>query len=153
MSTVMRLKASLGYSADQLTSLERSLVVDNLVNSGQWVASANATLCQGASARNHPASIFVTAMDTNPLAADPALIIAQRGDDFANGLKAVNPSDRWSGASVYGRWSSSNRCYGSRVLRVTNLLARTRQVWPEPMFILSIQSAPRKQFGRSAIRR
>jgi len=31
-------------------------------------------------------SIFVTAMDTNPLAADPAVIIAQRSEDFANGL-------------------------------------------------------------------
>lgn len=36
-----------------------------------------------------PASIFVTAMDTNPLSADPAVIIAQRSEDFINGLTVL----------------------------------------------------------------
>lgn len=77
------------YSADQLTSLERSLVVDNLVNSGQWVALRTRPYAKVPAPETSPSSIFVTAMDTNPLAADPALIIAQRGDDFANGLKVL----------------------------------------------------------------
>jgi len=77
------------YSADQLTSLERSLVVDNLVNSGQWVALRTRPYAKVPAPETSPPSIFVTAMDTNPLAADPALIIAQRGDDFANGLKVL----------------------------------------------------------------
>src|SRR5690606_38743750 len=34
-------------------------------------------------------SIFVTAIDTQPLAADPALVIAEHPDDFANGLKVL----------------------------------------------------------------
>jgi len=77
------------YSADQLASLERSLVVDNLVNSGQWVALRTRPYAKVPAPETSPSSIFVTAMDTNPLAADPALIIAQRGDDFANGLKVL----------------------------------------------------------------
>src|SRR5690606_23037992 len=37
-----------------------------------------------------PHSIFVTAIDTNPLAADPAVIMAGREDDFAVGLLALS---------------------------------------------------------------
>merc|ERR1711976_896911 len=41
---------------------------------------------------------FVKAIDTNPLAADPAVVIAERQDDFANGLKALKVL---SGGKVY----------------------------------------------------
>jgi hypothetical protein len=36
-----------------------------------------------------PRSIFVTAIDTRPLAADPAVIIKERSDDFTNGLAII----------------------------------------------------------------
>ncbi|MEL6531933.1 MAG: Na(+)-translocating NADH-quinone reductase subunit A [Pseudomonadota bacterium] len=36
-----------------------------------------------------PEAIFVTAMDTEPLSGDPAVIIAERSDAFARGLEAV----------------------------------------------------------------
>ncbi|EAS45970.1 Na(+)-translocating NADH-quinone reductase subunit A [marine gamma proteobacterium HTCC2207] len=77
------------YSAEQLASLDRSLVVENLVNSGQWVSLRTRPFARVPAPESSPSSIFVTAMDTNPLAADPALIIAQRSDDFANGLTVL----------------------------------------------------------------
>jgi Na+-transporting NADH:ubiquinone oxidoreductase subunit A len=41
-----------------------------------------------------PASIFVTAMDTNPLAADPALVIAEYKEDFLRGVKILSKLTR-----------------------------------------------------------
>ena len=77
------------YKATQLETLDRAAVVDNLVNSGQWVALRTRPYSKVPAIDSTPASIFVTAMDTNPLAADPAVIIAQRSQDFANGLKVL----------------------------------------------------------------
>ena len=77
------------YQPDQLATLERSAVVENLVNSGQWVALRTRPYAKVPAPEVTPASIFVTAMDTNPLAADPEVVIAQRSEDFANGLKLL----------------------------------------------------------------
>lgn len=77
------------YKAAQLEALDRAAVVDNLVKSGQWVALRTRPFSKVPAIDSTPASIFVTAMDTNPLAADPAVIIAQRSEDFANGLKVL----------------------------------------------------------------
>jgi Na+-transporting NADH:ubiquinone oxidoreductase subunit A len=78
------------YSATELVNLDRSAVVENLVSSGLWTALRTRPYSKvPAPASNAPSSIFVTAMDTNPLAADPVLVIAEREEDFANGLKIL----------------------------------------------------------------
>jgi Na+-transporting NADH:ubiquinone oxidoreductase subunit A len=78
------------YNAADLASVDREAVVDNLVASGLWVSLRTRPYSKVPSPTSEaPSSIFVTAMDTNPLAADPALIIAEREEDFANGLKVL----------------------------------------------------------------
>ena len=77
------------YKADKLATLDRAAVVNNLVNSGQWVALRTRPYSKVPAIDSTPASIFVTAMDTNPLSADPAVIIAQRSEDFINGLTVL----------------------------------------------------------------
>ena len=77
------------YDTDQLASLSRQQVVDNLVDSGQWVSFKTRPYSKIPAIDSAPASIFVNAMDTNPLAADPQVIIAERQQDFANGLKVI----------------------------------------------------------------
>jgi len=78
------------YSATELASLDRVAVVENLVNSGLWTALRTRPYSKvPAPSSDAPSSIFVTAMDTNPLVADPALVIAEREEDFANGLKVL----------------------------------------------------------------
>ena len=77
------------YDADKLDSLSRQQVVDNLVDSGQWVSFKTRPYSKIPAIDSAPASIFVNAMDTNPLAADPQVIIAERQQDFANGLKVI----------------------------------------------------------------
>jgi len=78
------------YKGQQLQELDRQLVTDQLVESGQWVAFRTRPFSKVPRAGSVAASIFVTAMDTNPLAADPTVIIGQRESDFANGLKVLS---------------------------------------------------------------
>ncbi len=72
-----------------LSGLSRNEVVENLVNSGQWVALRTRPFSKIPAVNSTPVSIFVNAMDTNPLAADPEVIIAERLNDFIDGLKVI----------------------------------------------------------------
>lgn len=78
------------FDADQLSALSREQVVENLVESGQWISLKTRPYSKVPAIESAPASIFVNAMDTNPLAADPQVIIAERQQDFANGLKVIS---------------------------------------------------------------
>jgi Na+-transporting NADH:ubiquinone oxidoreductase subunit A len=77
------------YQASELATLEREKVVENLVQSGQWVALRTRPFDKVPAVDSTPSSIFVNAMDTNPLAADPAVIIAEQQDAFNNGLAVL----------------------------------------------------------------
>jgi Na+-transporting NADH:ubiquinone oxidoreductase subunit A len=78
------------FEAAELTSLAREKVQHNLVNSGLWTALRTRPYSKVPAVASVPSSIFVQAMDTNPLAADPAVIIATDKDAFANGLKVLS---------------------------------------------------------------
>ncbi|MFA3791720.1 Na(+)-translocating NADH-quinone reductase subunit A [Aliiglaciecola sp. SL4] len=77
------------YEASQLSSIAREKVEENLVKSGLWVALKTRPYSKVPALGSEPKSIFVTAMDTNPLAADPEVVIAQRKTDFENGLAVL----------------------------------------------------------------
>jgi len=74
----------------ELAGLNRAQVQENLLASGLWLAFRTRPYSLVADPETEPYAIFVTAMDTNPLAADPAVIIAESPDDFANGLTVVS---------------------------------------------------------------
>jgi len=78
------------YSTEQLASLTQEQVKDNLVNSGLWTALRTRPYSKVPAPASTPSSIFVTAMDTNPLAANPELIIREHRDDFVNGLTLLS---------------------------------------------------------------
>lgn len=75
--------------AGQLGSLEREKVQQTLVDSGLWTGIRTRPYSKIPAVGSVPNSIFVSAMDTNPLAADPQVIIAERKSDFENGLKVL----------------------------------------------------------------
>lgn len=77
------------YPAEQLESLEQQQVRDNLQQSGLWTALRTRPYSKVPAVDATPRSIFVSAMDTHPLAADPALVIAEHAEDFASGLKVL----------------------------------------------------------------
>jgi Na+-transporting NADH:ubiquinone oxidoreductase subunit A len=78
------------YAANELNSIVREDVVANLVNSGLWTALRTRPFSKVPAVEAKPVAIFVSAMDTNPLAANPALIIAEQSAAFANGLTVLS---------------------------------------------------------------
>lgn len=74
------------HEVSSLAGLTQQQVRDQLVSSGLWTALRTRPYSKVPAPSTTPSSLFVTAMDTNPLAADPSVIIAAQGDDFANGL-------------------------------------------------------------------
>ncbi len=78
------------YTVNDIASLDRDTVQTQLVNSGQWTALRARPFSRVAALDAQPHSVFVTAMDTNPLAADPALIIAEKQAEFEAGLAVVS---------------------------------------------------------------
>ena len=77
------------WAEGELSGLERTEVVNNLVQSGLWAALRTRPYSKTPAIDSTPDSIFVTAIDTNPLAADPALIISENKNDFSNGLRVL----------------------------------------------------------------
>lgn len=78
------------YAESKLAELTAEQVNENLLASGLWTTIRTRPYGRVATVGSKPSSIFVTAIDTNPLAADPAVIIKERSQDFANGLAVIN---------------------------------------------------------------
>ena len=77
------------YPREQLAELASQAVRDNLLASGLWTALRTRPFSKVPAVDAVPSSIFVTAIDTQPLAADPQLIINQYADDFASGVQLL----------------------------------------------------------------
>ena len=72
-----------------IDSLDRQQVIDTLVNSGQWTALRTRPYSRVPAPDSAATAIFVTAIDTHPLAADPAVIIADQAAAFVDGLTVL----------------------------------------------------------------
>ncbi|MCQ4263583.1 NADH:ubiquinone reductase (Na(+)-transporting) subunit A [Stutzerimonas stutzeri] len=77
------------YSPAQLDGLSNEQVRENLQQSGLWTAFRTRPFSKVPAVDAVPSSIFVTAIDTHPLAADPAVIIAEQSEAFEAGLKVL----------------------------------------------------------------
>jgi len=118
-----------------LGDLDRDTVEKQLVESGTWVAFRTRPFSRSPELGSDPSSIFVTAMDTNPLAADPELVIANQKDLFVAGLQVIR---KLTSGKVHVCHRSDSRVPGL--------------AWLEHTFTISILSVPKKLFGRSAIK-
>ncbi len=78
------------FSSDQLASLNSAQVRDQLIDSGLWTVLRTRPFGKVPAPDAMPNSIFVTAMDTNPLAADADLIIAEQEQAFRDGLLVLS---------------------------------------------------------------
>lgn len=78
------------YSIPELARLDRQAVRDQLVVSGLWTALRTRPFSKVPSPESIPHSLFVTAIDTNPLAADPSLILAAQQEKFSAGLQVLS---------------------------------------------------------------
>ncbi len=77
------------FDVAQLASLSSEQVKQQLVASGLWTAFRTRPFNKVAALDANPSSIFVNAMDTNPLAADPAVVLKEFEADFKNGLTVI----------------------------------------------------------------
>lgn len=75
---------------EDLNTLGREQVQNNLIDSGMWTALRTRPYSKVPLPGSVPNSIFVTAIDTNPLAADPDVVIKAHQDDFQSGLTILS---------------------------------------------------------------
>ncbi len=78
------------FTESELCGLNHSKAIEILVRSGTWTSFRTRPFSRVPSPKSTPSSIFITAIDTNPLAADPSVVIADRLDDFRAGLTVIN---------------------------------------------------------------
>lgn len=78
------------YDQAKLSGLDRDSIKKNLLDSGLWVALRTRPYSKSPEPSSTPSSIFVTAMDTNPLAAEPNVIIGEYAADFDHGLTVLS---------------------------------------------------------------
>ncbi|MEX1042979.1 MAG: Na(+)-translocating NADH-quinone reductase subunit A [Pirellulaceae bacterium] len=78
------------FPDERLSSVERSKIQEVLVQSGLWTALRTRPYGKVPAVGSVPRSIFVTALDTNPLAADPTPLIKQQEMEFVAGLEALS---------------------------------------------------------------
>ncbi|MGB5589052.1 MAG: NADH:ubiquinone reductase (Na(+)-transporting) subunit A, partial [Gammaproteobacteria bacterium] len=78
------------WPREQLSGLERETVVEQLLDAGLWTSLRTRPYSKVANPDTSPSAIFVNAMDSNPLAADPAVVIAEAHQDFHDGLDVVS---------------------------------------------------------------
>ncbi len=77
------------FATSAMSSMTGQLVRQNLAQSGLWTALRTRPFNRIPRPDSAPAAIFVTAIDTNPLAADPLVILAEEAEDFEIGLHAL----------------------------------------------------------------
>lgn len=76
-------------SFNDLDALDRNTVESRLVEAGVWQAFRTRPFSRTPQLGTEPNSIFVTATDTNPLAAEPELVISEHNEQFVAGLRAI----------------------------------------------------------------
>ena len=78
------------YSDQQLKDLTNEQVIEQLLKSGMWTSLRTRPFSKIPDPETKPNSIFITAMDTNPLAPSIAKILKGQERDFANGAYIIS---------------------------------------------------------------
>jgi Na+-transporting NADH:ubiquinone oxidoreductase subunit A len=78
------------HDRNVLARLGREEVREILVRSGLWPSFRTRPFGKIPRADASPHSIFVTAIDTNPLAGDPRVVIRERADRFSDGVAVIS---------------------------------------------------------------
>jgi len=78
------------YSGPEISGYDEKKARALLIESGMWASIRRRPYSKVADPEETPSSIFVTAMDSQPLAADPAVIIKENEKAFKDGLKVLS---------------------------------------------------------------
>ncbi|MDB1123182.1 Na(+)-translocating NADH-quinone reductase subunit A [Vibrio algarum] len=74
------------FDSKAIATLDREVIKKQLIDSGMWTALRTRPFSKVPAVDSNTKAIFVTAMDTNPLAADPEVIIKEQPEAFSAGL-------------------------------------------------------------------
>ena len=74
------------WHRDRLNQLNRRIVSDALLNSGLWTSLRSRPFGRIPDPDSEPFAIYVTAIDSNPLAPDPGVILQSAIEDFNDGV-------------------------------------------------------------------
>ncbi len=77
------------YEAVEIPNLDRDRIKDNLLTSGLWTTLRTRPYSRVPGPESAPAAIFITAMDSSPLAPDAATVISEAPGDFCNGVRLL----------------------------------------------------------------
>jgi hypothetical protein len=99
-----------------------------------------------------PAAIFVTAMDTHPLAADPALIIGEQHEAFELGLDLLAGTDATAPPTCARRSMRTSPRAPPRQSSAPNSPVRTPRGCPVRTYTSCSAPVPRARCGPSATR-
>jgi len=78
------------YSENELSRLNADSIKENLIDSGVWTSLRVRPFSKVANPATTPNSIFVTAMDSNPLAPSIEKVLEGKEKAFENGLKVLD---------------------------------------------------------------
>jgi len=78
------------HPADELAGLSDQVVREQLQSSGLWAALRTRPYSKVPAVDSSPNSIFVNAMDSNPLAAQPEVVIGEQAEAFQAGLDVLS---------------------------------------------------------------
>ena len=78
------------FTDDDIRSMENNRVANQLLASGSWPALRTRPFSRVPASGTTPRSIFVTAIDTQPLAADPRVVIRENRQAFNTGLLVLS---------------------------------------------------------------
>jgi len=78
------------FESGQIDKLDGDTVRRVLIESGMWTYFRTRPFSRVPMPGDTPSSIFITAIDTNPLAADPAVIIGEHRESFEAGVRAIS---------------------------------------------------------------
>lgn len=89
-SVVIELAGDDSITFEVSEDMDKDQVKKLLIDSGEWTSLRNRPFNKVPSPDEEPANIFVTAIDTRPLAADPCIFINDNKDAFLAGLDLLS---------------------------------------------------------------
>jgi Na+-transporting NADH:ubiquinone oxidoreductase subunit A len=78
------------FSESKIDNLDRETIIKQLIDSGLWTSFRTRPFSKVANPDQIPHSIFIPAMDSNPLAPSVEKIIETNKQEFLNGLKIIS---------------------------------------------------------------
>jgi Na+-transporting NADH:ubiquinone oxidoreductase subunit A len=88
------------FSEDQLNQASSDDIRSQLISSGLWTALRTRPYSKIPSVDSSPSNIFISALDTQPLCANPEDIINLKKDDFLFGISVLKKTNQLSNTLI-----------------------------------------------------